>query len=85
MSNTCQFTGMYCNHPYCGPFTISRKIGNELADELTNLMEFYSYNPNGSDYSCCFCRSQANTNNDSVIHSLDCLGQRLHNELFNQR
>lgn len=50
----------------------------KLQNELYSLMHHYNYNPDGSDYSCCFCGHQASINGETFKHRDDCLGEALH-------
>ena len=56
--------------------TISRELADELASEISSLMDHYSYCSNGSDYVCEFCGNRANTNLDGVIHDKNCPAER---------
>jgi hypothetical protein len=58
------------------------KLIELIKENLTGLMEGYSYNPNGSDYKCQFCHEMAINNRDLVIHK-NCDGQKI-NDLINQ-
>ena len=56
---------------------MNQDLLNELRDGLPSLLDHYEPNPNNSDYRCVFCGNHAKTNNDLVVHRLDCLGAKL--------
>ena len=57
--------------------SIPRILAEKLKADLYNLMCHYKYNPQGSDYFCCFCHRYAATNATAIVHENECLGVKL--------
>lgn len=47
-----------------------------MASKLRELMWYYSYNKQGSDYVCCFCGNRGHGNGDTIDHEADCDGRK---------
>ena len=60
---------------------MNQELLERLKNELPSLMDYYSYDPQDSDYLCVFCGNRAETNHHPVKHKPNCLGQALYNEL----
>ncbi len=49
---------------------------DELTEAITGLMHHYIPNPNGSDYSCCFCYNSPPDYKSPLKHEDDCQGAK---------
>jgi hypothetical protein len=48
-----------------------------LRDVLPRLMSYYTSNPDGSDYKCCFCNNYEDRNG-IINHDKDCEGEKIY-------
>ncbi len=55
---------------------LTEELTSELREHIEEMMFYYSYNPNGSDYSCAICNRSAPVKGP-IPHKDNCFGKKL--------